>query len=215
MFFSFDGIDGVGKSTQARLLAAWLREQGREVVECRDPGSTAVGEKVRGILLDARSTISLRAEALLYMAARAQMVEEIIRPALYEIRPQATVADLIYLSGGLTPKADAREARLERINERGERFVMNLDLTSADVRAMPLRSGDLLRVLPIRDTLEGAVTVAGHVLRPGAHEWRAGLPDAEPARSRHIADFIAGMTDRYAIRCYEAAVGAVDLPEGF
>jgi len=46
-------------------------------------------------------------------------------------------------------------------------------------------------------------------------EWRAGLPDAEPARSRHIADFIAGMTDRYAIRCYEAAVGAVDLPEGF
>jgi dTMP kinase len=82
MFFSFDGIDGVGKSTQARLFAAWLREQGHDVVECRDPGSTAVGEKVRGILLDTASTISLRAEMLLYMAARAQLVDEIIRPAL-------------------------------------------------------------------------------------------------------------------------------------
>jgi dTMP kinase len=82
MFFCFDGIDGVGKSTQAKRFAQWLREQGREVVECRDPGSTAVGESVRGILLDTRSTISLRTEALLYMAARAQMVEEVIRPAL-------------------------------------------------------------------------------------------------------------------------------------
>jgi len=82
MFFSFDGLDGVGKSTQAQLLAQWLRDEGYEVVQCRDPGSTKVGEKVRDLLLDTRAVISLRAEALLYMAARAQMVEEIIAPAL-------------------------------------------------------------------------------------------------------------------------------------
>jgi dTMP kinase len=82
LFFSFDGIDGVGKSTQARLFAAWLREQEHEVVECRDPGSTPLGEKVRGILLDTAADISLTAEMLLYMAARAQLVHEIIRPAL-------------------------------------------------------------------------------------------------------------------------------------
>lgn len=100
---------------------------------------------------------------------------EIIRPAIYEIRPKATLADLIYLSGGLTPKADAREGRLERINDRGERIVMNVDLTSPDVRAMPLHIGDFLRVLPIRDTLEGVVLVNGHVLRPGAYGYRSGL----------------------------------------
>ncbi len=100
---------------------------------------------------------------------------EVMRPALYEIRPTATVADLIYLSGGLTPRADAREGRLERLNGRGERIVVNVDLTSAEVRSMPVRTGDVLRVLPIRNTLENAVVVDGHVLRPGALEYRAGL----------------------------------------
>jgi dTMP kinase len=82
MFFSFDGIDGGGKSTQLELFAHWLREQGREVVTCRDPGSTRLGEAVRGILLDPANSIARRAEMLLYMAARAQLVEEVIRPAL-------------------------------------------------------------------------------------------------------------------------------------
>ncbi|MCC7085391.1 MAG: dTMP kinase [Pirellulales bacterium] len=83
MFFSFDGIDGVGKSTQLKLFCDWLRERGQEVVECRDPGSTAVGEAVRDLLLQ-RNDLSLgrMAEMLLYMAARAQLVEQLIRPAL-------------------------------------------------------------------------------------------------------------------------------------
>lgn len=83
MFFSFDGVDGVGKSTQVRLFCDWLREQGHEVVVCRDPGSTELGESVREILLGNHQTpIHGRAEMLLYMAARAQLVEEVIRPAL-------------------------------------------------------------------------------------------------------------------------------------
>lgn len=83
MFLTLDGIDGVGKSTQIELLSAWLREQGREVVTCRDPGSTPLGEAVRGILLGRHDTpIGMRSEMLLYMAARAQLVEEVIRPAL-------------------------------------------------------------------------------------------------------------------------------------
>lgn len=83
MFLSLDGGDGTGKSTHCRLLAEWLREGGREVVTCRDPGSTPLGEAVRGLLLDRHDLhIHRRSEMLLYMAARAQMVEEIIRPAL-------------------------------------------------------------------------------------------------------------------------------------
>lgn len=84
MFFSFDGVDGVGKTTQMRLFCEWLESVGHKVVSCRDPGSTALGEQVRAVLLesDPGTAISPRSEMLLYMAARAQLVEEVIRPAL-------------------------------------------------------------------------------------------------------------------------------------
>ena len=82
MFFSFDGIDGAGKSTQMTLFVDWLRQRGHEVVTCRDPGSTELGERLREILLHkSDTTIGRRAEMLLYMASRAQLVEQVIRPA--------------------------------------------------------------------------------------------------------------------------------------
>lgn len=83
MFYTFDGLDGTGKSTQLRLFADWLRRQGREVVTCVDPGSTQLGEAIRRILLESKDTpIARTAEMLLFMAARAQLVDEVIRPAL-------------------------------------------------------------------------------------------------------------------------------------
>ena len=83
MFFSFDGIDGVGKSTQIKLFCQWLRDEGHDLVTCRDPGSTKLGEAIRDILLQSDSTpIHRRSEMLLYMAARAQLVQEVIQPAL-------------------------------------------------------------------------------------------------------------------------------------
>lgn len=83
MFFSFDGIDGVGKTTQINLFREWLQSRGQTVVTCRDPGSTPLSEAVRGILLDRHDlAIDRRAEMFLYMAARAQLVSEVIRPAL-------------------------------------------------------------------------------------------------------------------------------------
>ncbi len=83
MFLSLDGVDGVGKSTQLNLLCDWLREKRHPVVSCRDPGSTELGEALRHIVLDSRDTpIHRTSEMLLYMAARAQLVEQVIRPAL-------------------------------------------------------------------------------------------------------------------------------------
>jgi len=83
MFFSIDGGDGTGKSTQVGLLCEWLRQLGHDVLACRDPGSTPLGEAVRGIVLHGHDLrIGRRSEMLLYMAARAQLTEEVIRPAL-------------------------------------------------------------------------------------------------------------------------------------
>ena len=83
MFITFDGGDGCGKSTQIKLLTSWLEGRGVEAVLCRDPGSTPLGDVVREILLRRKDlAISTAAEMLLFMTARAQLVEEVIRPAL-------------------------------------------------------------------------------------------------------------------------------------
>jgi dTMP kinase len=110
LFVSLDGLDGTGKSTQCRLLAAWLRGRGLEVQECTDPGGTAVGGVVRDLLLHHRGELALRCEALLFMASRAQLVAEVIRPALDAGRAvvcdRYVLANVVYQghAGGLDPR---------------------------------------------------------------------------------------------------------------
>ncbi len=100
MFFSFDGVDGVGKTTQMNLFCDWLESQGRVVVTCRDPGSTPLGESIRGILLDRHDlAIARRAEMFLYMAARSQLVDEVIRPAL--LAAKTVVSDRYLLANAV------------------------------------------------------------------------------------------------------------------
>lgn len=83
MFITLEGPDGSGKTTQARLLAHWLQEEGHPVVLVREPGGTTVGERIREVLHDpAHTGMSPWTEVFLYCAARAQLVAEIIRPAL-------------------------------------------------------------------------------------------------------------------------------------
>jgi dTMP kinase len=83
LFITFEGLDGCGKSTQMELLAEGLRERGFVVLLTREPGGTSLGEAIRDLLLDPKHHgMSARAEALLYAAARAHLVEHVIRPAL-------------------------------------------------------------------------------------------------------------------------------------
>lgn len=102
-FIVFEGIDGSGKSTQLALAAASLRERGYAVTTCRDPGSTAVGDAIRKIVVDGKEVTESRAgglapvaEMLLFQAARAQMVAEVIRPAL--ARGEVVLCDRFFLS---------------------------------------------------------------------------------------------------------------------
>ncbi|MFH0855539.1 MAG: dTMP kinase [Candidatus Omnitrophota bacterium] len=82
-FITFEGSEGCGKSTQSRLLYKYLKAKGRRVIYLREPGATKISEKIRDILLDAKNqAIVPEAEMLLYMAARAQIVAEVIKPVL-------------------------------------------------------------------------------------------------------------------------------------
>lgn len=82
MFITFEGIDGVGKSTQLDLLQKWFEGQGKEVIRTLEPGGTELGQEIRHLLLHRKGDVAARAEALLYAADRAHHVATKIRPAL-------------------------------------------------------------------------------------------------------------------------------------
>jgi dTMP kinase len=123
LFITFEGMDGSGKTTQLRRLAERLRARGRVVLETAEPGGTRIGLQVRRILLDsANQELSPTAELLLYFAARAQNVDEYIRPALEEGRivlsDRFTDSTLVYQGCGRGLGAET-VAMLDRIACRG------------------------------------------------------------------------------------------------
>ncbi len=113
LFISFEGIEGSGKSTQLNLLRDWLTEQGREVVSVREPGSTPIGNRIRGLLLDPSATeMCEHTEMLLFAAARAQLVRQVIRPAL--ARGAMVLCDR-YLHSSIAYQGWARSLGRERV----------------------------------------------------------------------------------------------------
>jgi len=111
MFISFEGLDGSGKTTQAEFLRARLEADGVEVVGTREPGGTALGERIRELVLHGNH-VTPWAEALLYAASRAQHVDEVVRPALER---GATVICDRYVDSSVVYQGVARGLGLERV----------------------------------------------------------------------------------------------------
>lgn len=114
MFITFEGIDGSGKTTQISLLQKYFEKQGKSVLCLREPGSTSVSEKVRDILLNSKDSIDPIVETLLFCAARAQLVQTVIKPALLEHK--IVLCDR-YIDSTVVYQGYGRGVSLQRISD--------------------------------------------------------------------------------------------------
>ncbi len=153
-FITLEGIDGAGKTTQIEYLRSWLYQRGGEPLALREPGGTVLGERVRGLLLQNATPVTAVAEALLYAAARAQMVEEVLEPALAEGR---TVICDRFLDSSIAYQGYGRglgQELVEEINRAGTRklrphLTLFLDVSVAEAlrrKRITAGSGDRLEV---------------------------------------------------------------------
>jgi dTMP kinase len=128
VFITFEGIDGVGKSTQLDLLQSWLEGRGREVIRTLEPGGTELGQEIRHLLLHRKGDVAARAEALLYAADRAHHVATKIRPALES--GKVVLSDR-YFDSSVAYQGAARELDVEEVRNISLWAVDNLipDLT--------------------------------------------------------------------------------------
>jgi dTMP kinase len=195
---AFEGVEGAGKSTQLDLLRCELERRGREVVVTREPGGTPAGERVREVLLDPGVELHPRAEALLFAAARAQLVEQVIRPALE--RGAVVLCDR-YLDSSLAYQGSGRglgRAPVEEVNRFATggllpHLVVLLDLDPAD---------GLARRRGARDRIEVEDLAFHRRVRDAFRELAAGDPgrfavvDAAGPVDRVAAEVLAAVENR-------------------
>jgi dTMP kinase len=183
MFLTFEGVDWSGKSTQAELLTAWLRGQGRSVLSTREPGGTPVGEAVRNVVLHG-DEMTPWAEAALYAAARAEHVERALRPALE--RGEDVVCDR-YIDSSVAYQGGARGLGIERVLELNLTVTRNLVpdrtfLVLLDPAEARLRGGGQPdRIEREGDAFMRAVDAAYRALAEASPERIVALDGARPA----------------------------------
>ena len=150
-FIVLDGPDGCGKSTQVRLLAEVLEQTGIETISLRDPGGTNIGEQIRQILLrNDNQAMSVRCEALLYMASRAQLYEESIKPAL--AAGKCVICDR-WLSSTYAYQAVAGKIGVEWLEQLAAASLERIWPDMTIIIDVPSETG-LQRVGPIPDRME-------------------------------------------------------------
>ncbi len=155
VLLAFEGGEGAGKSTQARLLAIWLRENGYDVLSTHEPGATKIGMRLRALLLDTTHTgLSAWAEAMMYAADRAEHVEAVIRPALARgtivVTDRYVDSSLAYQGGGRQlPVAALKEVNDLATNGLVPDLTFLLDLPASDGLVRRTSSADRLEAEPL------------------------------------------------------------------
>ncbi|MCC6417936.1 MAG: dTMP kinase [Gemmataceae bacterium] len=196
LFLSLDGLDGTGKSTQCRLLADWLRARGHDVVLCADPGGTALGAEIRAIVLQHRGEVAPACEALLFMASRAQLVAEVIRPALDAGR---TIVSDRFLLANLVYQGHAGGLNVEQLRQVGQLSTGGLQPDLTLVLDLPVEEAERRRGRPA-DRMERRPADYHERVRQGFHR------EAAQHRDRiRVVDAAPPVEDVHARICQEVS----------
>ncbi|MDE3152474.1 MAG: dTMP kinase [Gemmatimonadota bacterium] len=179
----FEGAEGVGKSTQLRRVASWLESGGRVVHALREPGGTPLGDEIRRLLLDPASDITPRAEALLFVASRAQLVETLVRPAL--AAGHVVLLDRFFLStyayqgaGRGLPEAEVRQANAVATGGLVPDITLLMTLPVREGLARAERRGARDRMERNADEFHHRVSAAFAAF--AAPAWQAAHPECGP-----------------------------------
>ncbi len=174
-------VSGLSTITNALFVSGGIKKIGSlRNVELKRNGVTVTRLDLYDLLLkgDTRADARLLPGDVIFIppvGATAGLSGEVRRPAIYELRGETTVADLIALGGGLTSQADSRMTTIERVSDDRQRVTVGVDFSKQSDRTVSLRSGDVLRVPPIRPVLEESVSLLGYVYRPGEFQYRPGM----------------------------------------
>ncbi|MBI5138147.1 MAG: SLBB domain-containing protein [Nitrospirae bacterium] len=169
-------VSGLSTISNALFVAGGIGKQGSlRHVQLKRTGKVAGELDLYDFLLkgDSRADQRLQAGDVIFVPPIGNVVAvagDVVRPAIYELRGEKTVADMLALAAGPLPTADAAHAQLDRITETGDRSLLDVDLTASG-GATPVKNGDLLVLYPGPGVRENVVDLRGQVKRPGSYGW--------------------------------------------
>ncbi len=174
-------VSGLSTITNALFVSGGVKQIGSlRNIQLKRAGRTVTTLDLYDLLLrgDTSADARLLPGDVIFVppvGATVGLAGEVRRPAIYELRSETSVAQLLQLGGGLLPEADPNIATLERVNSQRQRITVDVNLSAASGQGLALQSGDTLRVPTIRPILENSVVVNGHVHRPGEYQFTAGM----------------------------------------
>lgn len=182
-------ISGLGTITSALYAAGGIREIGSlRNVQLKRQGTTVRRLDLYDLLTrgDTSDDAKLLPGDVIFIPPVGPTVSvegEVRRPAIYELKGESQVAEILQMAGGLSPDADRSRVSLARIDDALRRVVTNIDLGSAEGRAERLRNADALRISRVRPTLDSGVILQGHVFQPGFYAYKNGMRLSDVIRS--------------------------------
>jgi len=182
-------ISGLGTITAALFAAGGVQRIGSlRTIQLKRRGETVRRLDLYDMLIRGNTTDDARLlpDDVVFIPSIGPTVSvdgEVHRPAIYELRRESSVADVLQLAGGLTPEADTEKLALTRINDNLHRVVLQVDMAADAGRTTPVHNGDSLRVARLRPTLDAGILVQGYVYTPGAFAYRAGMRLTDVIRS--------------------------------
>lgn len=174
-------VSGLSSITNALFVSGGVKKIGSlRNIELKRNGVTVSRLDLYDLLLkgDTSADARLQPGDVIFIppvGATISVAGEVRRPAIYELKKEATARELIALAGGLTAQADPKIATMERVTKNRQMITLDVDLSRPAGERTPLQSGDVLRVPAIRPVLEDSVTLSGYVYRPGDFQFRPGM----------------------------------------